>query len=120
VSDPTNAVKQAREAAAMMRARGAYGEQAGSEPPRREKPSHEQLFRWAVIEPDLEDVRSTRRFGAPFTAFKRLLLRLLEQYHAELLAQQTRFNVTMIGELRELERRLDELERRLAGDKRSP
>ena len=61
MSDPTNAVKQAREAAAMMRARGAYGEQAGSEPPRREKPSHEQLFRWAVIEPFLSPALSKVR-----------------------------------------------------------
>ena len=120
MSDPADAVKQAREAAATMRAGGAYGEQTESAPPSREKLTHEQLFRWGVIEPDLEDVRSTRRFGAPFTAFKRLLLRLLEQYHAELLAQQTRFNVAIIGELRELERRLDELERRLGDDKRAP
>ena len=112
MSEPENALERAREAAASMRAQGAYGGHASGDPPRPEKPPHEQLFRWAVIEPDLEDVRSTRRFGAPFTALKRLLLRFLEQYHAELLAQQTRFNVTMIGELRELERRVEELEQR--------
>ena len=77
------------------------------------EPGLEGLFEWARIEPDIADVRSTRRLGAPITALKRGLLRLLEQYHAQLLADQTRFNVHVLGHLRRLENRIEELERRL-------
>jgi hypothetical protein len=39
---------------------------------------------------------------------KRGLLRLMRQYTAELEAQQTRFNLGVLGRLRELERRRGE------------
>jgi hypothetical protein len=68
-------------------------------------PSLEDLERWAAIEVDPESVYSTRKAGAPITAVKRMLLRLLRQYHVELEAKQTRFNVAMVERLRELERR---------------
>ena len=71
-----------------------------------------KLYEWALLEPDLRDVRSTRRFGAPMTAVKRGLLRLLAQYHAALIAEQTRFNVNLLGYLRRLEERIEALERR--------
>lgn len=111
---PEQAVQQARAAAAQMRASGAYAEEHSVAP--EAEPGLEGLFEWARIEPDLEDVRSTRRFGAPITALKRGLLRLLQQYHAQLLADQTRFNVHVLGHLRRLENRIEELERRLDAD----
>jgi hypothetical protein len=73
-----------------------------------EVPSLEDLERWASIEVDPEAVYSTRRGGAPITALKRLLLRLLRQYHVELEARQTRFNVALVQRLRQLERRSGE------------
>lgn len=66
------------------------------------------LERWAAIEVDPELIYSTRRGGAPITAVKRLLLKLLRQYHTELEARQTRFNVAVVEHLRELERRRGE------------
>jgi hypothetical protein len=73
-----------------------------------EVPSLEDLERWAAIEVDTEAVYSTRKAGAPITAVKRMLLRLLRQYHVELEAKQTRFNVAVVERLRELERRSGE------------
>jgi hypothetical protein len=71
-------------------------------------PSDELLQEWAVISVDPERVYSSRRLGAPLTFMKRGLLRLLRQYTAELEAQQTRFNLALLGRLRELERRRGE------------
>jgi hypothetical protein len=108
---PEEAIEQARQAAASMRAEGAYAEDAErSAPP---APTSERLSEWAVIDPDMRNVRSLRRYGAPLTAAKRALLRLLAQYHAELTAQQSRFNVKLVEELQALERRVEALERRL-------
>lgn len=111
---PEEALAVARARAAELRAQGVYGAEielpdaaAGS------PPTLEQLSEWALIEPDLREVRSTRRFGAPVTAIKRALLRLLEQYHLELRSQQTRFNLHLLNQLRLLQQRVDELERRL-------
>ena len=73
-----------------------------------DSPSDELLHEWAVISVDPELVYSTRRLGAPLTFMKRGLLRLLRQYTAELEAQQTRFNLALLGRLRELERRRGE------------
>jgi hypothetical protein len=64
-----------------------------------------------MIDPDLREVRSTRKLGAPVTLLKLGLVRLLNQYHAELISQQTRFNVHVLGHVRRLETRIDELER---------
>jgi hypothetical protein len=72
--------------------------------------SFESLMEWAAIEPDLATMRSTRRGGAPITFLKRLLLRGLRQYHAELIAQQTRFNLNLLVHLAELEDRVRRLE----------
>lgn len=73
-----------------------------------ETPSEELLQEWAVISVDPAMLYSTRRLGAPLTFLKRALLRLLRQYTAELEAQQTRFNLGLLGRLRELERRRGE------------
>lgn len=112
MSDPEHAVERARAAAAAMRTEGAYpgGQQDHTE----EGPAPttlENLFEWAMIDPDLREVRSTRRLGFPVTMLKLGLVRLLNQYHAELISQQTRFNVHVLGHVRRLETRIEELER---------
>ena len=73
-----------------------------------DSPSDEVLQEWAVISVDPELVYSSRRFGGPLTFMKRALMRLMRQYNAELEAQQTRFNLGVLGRLRELERRRGE------------
>jgi hypothetical protein len=70
--------------------------------------SDEVLQEWAVISVDPELIYSSRRGGAPLTFMKRALLRLMRQYTTELEAQQTRFNLGVLGRLRELERRRGE------------
>ena len=113
MTEPEQALEQARAAAASMRGHGAYAEPSEKQPV--EPPpgtAVEKLLEWALLEPDVGDVRSTRRWGAPVTAFKRLLLRLLSQYHASLIAEQTRFNVNLLVHVRRLEERIEELERR--------
>jgi hypothetical protein len=72
-----------------------------------------RLQEWAVIEVDPSSVRSTRRAGAPMTRFKRLLARMLLQYHNEQNAQIGRFNVHLLGYVAQLEDRVVELEKRL-------
>jgi hypothetical protein len=111
MTEPEEALEQARREATRMRAAGGYPEQARrAEPP---EPDATKLWEWAVIDPELENVRSLRRYGAPVTALKRGLLRLLAQYHTELNAQQTRFNVRLLEELRALQSRVEAIERRL-------
>ena len=112
MTDPGDALSRAREEAASMRAAGAYSDA----PPAIElEPSDSittaKLYEWALIEPDLREVRSTRRFGAPMTALKHGLLRLLQQYHASLIAEQTRFNVNLLVHVRRLEERIEALEK---------
>lgn len=108
---PEEALEAARRAATEMRDSGAYRE---AMPSRLGPPSPEtwrvRLPDWASVDPDLSEVRSTRRLGAPITALKRVLLRLLSQYHLMLIAEITRFNVALLGEQRRLERRVAELE----------
>jgi hypothetical protein len=114
MTDPEHALEHARAAAASMRAGGAYEDDtARHDPDAAQAITIDKLAQWALIEPDLSEVRSTRRFGAPVTSLKRALLRLLAQYHAEVLSQQTRFNVYVVGELRSLEQRVERLEQRL-------
>jgi hypothetical protein len=113
MTDPDRALEQARAAAASMRASGAYGDELHRGELQSGPVTLAKLSEWALIEPDLRDVRSTRRLGAPVTALKRGLLRLLGQYHAELLAQQTRFNVNILSRVHGLEQRIEELERKL-------
>jgi hypothetical protein len=112
VTEPEDAMVRAREALAAMRAAGAYSEKeafgAGVPIP---GDTRRKLLEWALVEPDLSLVRSTRRFGAPITAFKRLLVRLVFQYRAELMANQARFNLALLAYIDRLERRIGELER---------
>ena len=112
---PEEAVEHARAEAARKRAAGGYREDSATvqqlEDAITGPVTPEQLREWALIDVDTSLLRSTRRAGAPVTAFKRLLLRLLRQYTNELEAQQTRFNIGVVGRLGELERRVAELER---------
>lgn len=112
MTGPEQALEQARRAAAEMRRGGAYGEASERETMQPAGVTLEKLLEWALIEPDLTEVRSTRRLGAPMTALKRALLRLLRQYHAALIAEQTRFNVNLLVHVRRLEDRIEALERR--------
>ena len=106
--NPEDAVERARAAA-----REAPAEPPGAEADALERaiapgrPSDEVLQEWAAISVDPSLLYSTRRLGAPVTGVKRLMLRLLRQYTAELEAQQTRFNLAVLARLRELERRVD-------------
>ena len=108
---PEDAAELAREQAAKLRARGDYPatDEPGPEPPQLASNAH--LAEWAVIDPATELARSTRRWGAPITALKRGLLRLLFQYHTEQNAQVTRFNANLLARVRQLEDRVAELER---------
>jgi hypothetical protein len=109
---PEDAARLARERADARRATGDYPADT-SVPPfeHGDRVTAEQLREWALIEVDPELVQSTRAGGAPITGFKRLLVRLLRQYTTELQAQQTRFNVGVLARLRELEERVERLER---------
>lgn len=109
---PEEALEAARAEVARRRAAGGYAEPEGAleiEPT--ERVTRQRLLEWALIEPDPELVYSTRRGGAPITWVKRLLMRGLRQYHGQLLAQQTRFNIHAVAYLTQLEERIAELER---------
>ena len=111
MTTPEEALEQARAAAAAGRETGDYPlAETRIEPLNESPPSYPQLLEWALIDPDLGQVRSTRRWGVPITALKQGLLRLLGQYHAELIAEQARFNANLVRYVGELERRLAELE----------
>jgi hypothetical protein len=112
VTRPEEALGRAREAVERKRAEGAYPPEASAvgEPPA-ERPAPERVREWALIEVDPSTLYSTRRLGAPITLLKRGLLRLLRQYTTELEARQTRFNLAVLGRLRELEERMEQLER---------
>jgi hypothetical protein len=114
VTRPEDALTRATEAAERKRAEGGY---AGAERATLEesivsdRPSLDLLGEWAVIEVDPENIYSTRRFGAPITAFKRLLMRVLRQWTGELEARQTRFNISLLSHFQDLEARVARLER---------
>jgi hypothetical protein len=112
VTTPEDALERARSTAASMREAGAYpvGE-TGAAAEADEQVSAGRLLEWALIEPDLRQVRSDRPWGAPITAVKRMLLRLLAQYHGEVLGQQARFNAGLLRYVRGLEARIEALER---------
>ncbi len=108
---PEEALEAARAAVERARREGRLREPADGLTIEPAPVTRERLLAWALIEPDLRDVRSTRRFGRPITLVKRGLVRALRQYHAEVLAQQTRFNVHAVAYLTELEDRIERLER---------
>ena len=115
---PEDALEAARRAVRERRAAGGYAGVSGAGALDGSildgEPSRELLSEWAVIEIDTDDfVYSTRRAGAPVTAVKRLLVRLLRQYFLELEARQTRFNIAVLA-------RLDALEERAARERPDP
>jgi hypothetical protein len=112
VTAPEDALARARAAAAQMRAAGRYqdADSLRAAAPHDRDTAEMRLYRWAMLDPDLRQVRSLRRWGAPITWVKRLLLRLLVQYHVQLLGDQTRFNMMLVGYVRLLEDRIEELE----------
>lgn len=117
MTDPKDALETARRAVAAHA--DAYGSVEPSEPgPPPIDPSH--LTEWAFPDPSTYEVGSIRACGAPITWFKRLLVRLLAQYHVQLIADQTRFNAVLLGYVRSLEARITELESRLADDLEEP
>jgi hypothetical protein len=124
---PEDALAAARERGAKARGRGEYagggGRYAGGdgdplEPER--LGANRQLARWAIVEPDRAQVYSTRRWGAPVTALKRLLIRLLGQYLDQVIAQQSRFNAHAAAYMLALEDRVRVLEQARERDGRDP
>src|SRR3954452_23482547 len=112
MTSPENALAVARERAAEARARGGYADELSRfviDPV--DAVTLEHLLEWAVIEPDLSELRSTRRWGAPITFVKRLLYRALRQYHGQALAQQSRFNIQLAVYVGQLADRVERLER---------
>jgi hypothetical protein len=108
---PEDAVRAAREEVARRRAAGGYAEpEKGLEVEPVDKVSNALLLEWALIEPDMTKLRSTRRLGGPVTWLKRLLARGLQQYHNEVNFQQTRFNIHLLRKVMELEERVERIE----------
>lgn len=108
---PEDALAAARAEAERRVAAGGYAEEGGAleiEP--LDQVTRAMLLEWALIEPDLTKMRSTRRAGAPITWVKRMLLRGMQQYHNEVTYQQTRFNIHLLRKLLEIEERLERLE----------
>jgi hypothetical protein len=113
MTSPEQALEIARERAAAARARGGYADDLSKfdlQPV--DAVTLEHLLEWAVVEPDLSELRSTRPWGAPITLVKRLLYRLLRQYHGQVIAQQTRFNIQLAVYVGQLADRVEELEKR--------
>jgi hypothetical protein len=106
---PEEALAQARARAAAARAAGEYA-RAPEPDTERANAVNRQLAQWAIVEPDQAQVYSTRRLGAPITAFKRLLIRLLRQYLDQVTAQQSRFNAHAAAYMLSLEDRVRALE----------
>ena len=108
---PEDALPAAREAAAAARERGEYRQDlSGFAIAPTDRVSVEQLMEWAVVEPDVANMRSTRRGGAPITFVKRLMLRGLQQHFNELTMLQARYNLHLLVRLTELEDRVGVLE----------
>lgn len=107
--DPREALEAARRAAA---AAPDVGPQQAPWSLAHTPVSKKQLVEWAIIDPDESLVYSTRRFGRPITALKRLLIRLLYQYLGQISAEQSRFNAHIVARVLYLEQRVEALEER--------
>lgn len=108
---PEAALAEARARVAAARAAGGYADDLeGFTIAPTDRIGTDTLMEWALIEPDEELVRSTRVWGAPITWLKRRLLHVLRQYHGQLTAEQTRFNMHLLVHVAELEDRIVRLE----------
>ena len=103
--------EEALEAARSRAAAGSYPDVPGFTVEPVESVTLDQLYEWAVIEPDLAELYSTRRFGAPITFVKRMIARALRQYLGQMVAQQSRFNLQLTVYVARLSERVDELEK---------
>jgi hypothetical protein len=116
VKDPDEALTEARRRAAAQHAPGDDGAEwtldNSTVPTRR-------LAAWAIIDPEAVELYSTRRFGGPLTALKRLLVRFLSQYFNQVTAQQSRFNAEVTAHLVRLDQRVRALEEQARRDKPS-
>lgn len=110
MSTPEEALGRAQEALRAQRAAGRYPDPSPPDAAPSPSDARRKLLEWAFIEPKAGVLRSTRRHGAPITAVKRLLRRALAQYHGELIANQTRFNLTLLAHLERIEARIEALE----------
>src|SRR4051794_41366243 len=103
MTSPEEALALARVRAAEARARGGYADELGRfaiDPV--DAVTLEHLIEWAVVEPDLSELPSTRAYVAPITWLKLMLYRLMRQYNGQVLAQQSRFNIQLpvcVGQL---------------------
>ncbi len=115
MTTPEQALATARAAAAAAREEG---DDLGARGELRVEPAEavdeSRLLEWAILEADVDMVRSTRRWGQPITAAKRGLVHALRQYLGQLTGQQTRFNHHLLLYASRLEDRVSELERQLA------
>jgi hypothetical protein len=112
VNTPEEALAAARRQAEARRAATPEAGQipTGQDMPQERQVTLRQLTRWAMIEPEEVEVYSTRRWGAPITALKRLLIRLLRQYLVQMTAQQSRFNAYVVANLVAMDERIHALE----------
>lgn len=121
MTEPEHALGVARRRASEMRREGVY---PGAElvPPLAAGATAgpDNLLEWALIRMDPQELRSSRRLGGLITWARRLLIRLLGQYHADLLRNQSRFNLQIMSHVRALEARTAELERQLGADVDGP
>jgi hypothetical protein len=108
---PEAALEAARAEAAIARAQGAYPDVSeGFRVEPVERITRDRLLDWGLIEARPDEVRSTRALGAPVTALKRLLVRLLRQQQQQLSYDQTRFNLNLVVYAHALEERVAALE----------
>ncbi|MEA2273826.1 MAG: hypothetical protein QOI98_2534 [Solirubrobacteraceae bacterium] len=113
---PEEALAKAREAAAQARSEGGYADDLhGLQVEPTDAVTIDKLLEWALIEPDARLVRSTRALGAPITWTKRLLVRALRQHLAQIVSQQTRFNIQLTAFIAELDDRVTRLEKQAGG-----
>jgi hypothetical protein len=111
LTSPEEALAAARRRAAERRqGQTAPGPAADPLAGETQQDSLRRLAAWAMIEPDEAEVYSTRRYGAPVTVLKRMLIRLLRQYLVQVSAQQSRFNANVVAQLVRLEERVRALE----------
>lgn len=113
---PEEALDAARASADRRRAAGDYADDAPTTAtaPTADGVTLVQLLEWASIEPDLADLYSTRRLGAPVTFVKRMLARGLRQYLNQIIGQQSRFNVQLVVYVSQLADRVARLEEEAA------